>query len=78
MAEHDLDPRAVAARLEEMGRRWVPMTEAEARAAMTPPPDDEPFEVGAARRLEELRRLDELTRYLHRAASPRDDEPAPR
>ncbi len=67
-----MSPEAVAARLEELRRLYVPMTEDEARALMTPPPEDEePLEVGAARRLEELRALMELTRHLHGAARGR-------
>lgn len=62
-----LDPLAVAARLEELARSWRPLSADEARALMTPPAMPEPFEVGVARRLEELRALDALSRHLHRA-----------
>jgi len=62
-----LEPRAVAARLEALGRTWVPLPAAEARHLMTPPPSVEPFAAAVARRLEELRALDALTRHLRSA-----------
>jgi hypothetical protein len=67
----ELDPEAVARRLAELAASYVPETVAEGRArlrreALAP----DAFADGVARRLEELRALDELTRYLH-AAIPR-------
>ncbi|MCC6621292.1 MAG: hypothetical protein IT385_08555 [Deltaproteobacteria bacterium] len=67
-ADAPLDPRAVAERLEALRRLWVALDADEARRLMTPSPTAEPFAVAVARRLEELRALDALTRHLH---SPR-------
>lgn len=65
---NDLDPARVAARLAALAELYVPETIEEGRArlladAMSP----EAFADGVARRLDELRALDELSRYLHRA-----------
>lgn len=62
----DLDPRAVAARLAELSALYVPETVQAGRArlraeAMAP----DTMASSVARRLDELRALDELTRYLH-------------
>jgi hypothetical protein len=67
---NDLDPARVAARLAALAQLYVPETIEEGRArlqadAMSP----EAFADGVARRLDELRALDELSRYLHRARS---------
>jgi hypothetical protein len=66
----EMAPKAVAARLDALRQRVTCMTADEARAAMTPPPAQEPFPVAAGRRLEELRALMELTGHLQRRASP--------
>ena len=65
----DLDPAAVAERLAALARLYVPETVEEGRArlraeAMAP----DAFASAVARRLDELRALDDLTRYLHTAA----------
>jgi hypothetical protein len=65
-APDQMDPVAVAGRLEVLRRTWVPLDADETRRLMTPPPVVEPFAVAVARRLEELRALDTLTRHLHR------------
>ena len=62
----ELDPVAVAKRLAELGALYVPETVEQGRTrllyeARSPPT----FASAVARRLEELRALDELTRYLH-------------
>ncbi len=70
-----LDPAAVARRLDELRRLYVPETRDEARARMERdrPNERRPASTGAdfakavARRLEELRALCELTRVLHAA-----------
>lgn len=62
----ELDVEGVAARLEALRARWVPLDAEEARRLMTPVPADEPFAHAVARRLDELRALLELTRELHR------------
>lgn len=64
-------PAEVAARLAELGHLYVPETADAGRArlrreAMAP----DAIASTVAARLEELRALDELTRYLH-AAAPR-------
>jgi hypothetical protein len=58
----------VARRLAELRQLYVPETveQARVRLARERPLVDEPLEVGAARRLGELRALCELTRYLQR------------
>jgi len=55
----------VTARLEVLRRLWVALDADEARLLMTPPPLIEPFAEAVARRLDELRGLDDLTRHLH-------------
>jgi hypothetical protein len=66
--KRDLDPRLVAERLAALARLYVPETRAEGRERLAKerPPSRESFEEAVARRLGELRALDELTRYLHR------------
>lgn len=64
----ELDPCAVARRLAALAAAYVPETVDEGRArlrrdAMAP----DAFAAQVARRLDELRALDELTRYLHAA-----------
>ncbi len=65
----ELDPASVARRLAALAAGYVPETVEQARArlraeALAP----DAFTSGVARRLEELRALDELTRYLHESA----------
>jgi hypothetical protein len=62
----DLSPEAVAPRLAELGRLYVPETLEQARERAIPRHVSEPFEAAVARRLTELRALDELTRHLRR------------
>ena len=62
---HDLTPGSVAARLAWLRAAWTPLSEAEARALLETPPAPRPFAEAVAERLEELRALSELTRYLH-------------
>ena len=68
----DMSPEAVARRLAELARLYVPETVEEGRArlraeAMAP----DAIASTVARRLEELRALDDLTRYLHAGRPPR-------
>jgi hypothetical protein len=62
----DLDAAEVARRLAELARVYVAETVESGRARLR---DDalspEAVAAGVARRLEELRALDEMTRYLH-------------
>lgn len=63
----DLDAAAVARRLALLAKLYVPETVAEGRARLRAEglaPDA--FATAVARRLDELRALDDLTRYLHR------------
>jgi hypothetical protein len=63
----ELDPRVVAARLEELRAAYVAETIEEARARFAREAVRvEPFETAVERRLAELRALDELARHLHR------------
>ena len=67
--KRELTPAAVAKRLEALATSYVPESVDAARArlrreALT----DEVFAANVARRLEELRALDDLTHYLHDAA----------
>lgn len=64
--KRELDPALVAERLAALAALYVPETVVEGRArlraeAMAP----DAFASAVARRLDELRALDELTRYLH-------------
>ena len=62
----DLDPAVVAARLATLAALYVPETVEEGRARLRADelaPDA--FAAAVARRLDELRALDDLTRYLH-------------
>ena len=62
----ELDPRAVARRLAALAAIYVPETVAEGRARLRADAQSpDAFATAVARRLEELRALDELTRYLH-------------
>jgi hypothetical protein len=65
----DLDPAEVARRLAALAAIYVPETVEEGRARLR---DDaaqpEVFATAVARRLDELRALDELTRYLRGCA----------
>jgi hypothetical protein len=62
------DPAAVARRLARLAATYVPETVDEGRArlrgdAMSP----DAFASAVAQRLDELRALDDMTRYLHQA-----------
>ncbi len=66
----ELDPRAVANRLAELARLYRPESVDEGRdrlRADAAAPDA--FASAVARRLDELRALDDLTRYLHGAVA---------
>lgn len=65
----ELDPIAVARRLDWLREHFVAETVEEARARFERerPARAETFEEGVARRLAELRELDELTQTLHSA-----------
>lgn len=68
----ELEPQAVARQLRELAEIYVPETVDGGRArlradAMAP----DAFATRVAQRLDELRALDELTRYLHRNLSQR-------
>lgn len=65
----ELDPIAVARRLAWLREHFVAETVEEARARFERerPARAETFEEGVARRLAELRELDELTQTLHSA-----------
>lgn len=65
----ELDPIAVARRLDWLREHFVAETVEEARARFERerPARAETFEEGVARRLAELRELDELTQTLHAA-----------
>ncbi len=62
----ELSAESVGLRLAALRAAYVPMTEAEARPLLEPPPRVEDFAVAAARRLAELRALCVLTRQLQR------------
>ena len=68
MAEKGRPPVGVAERLERLRAIYVPERDAEARQRLDKEArsSTEPFEVGVARRLEELRALSDLSSYLHR------------
>lgn len=61
-----LDPAAVARRLATLARLYVPETAAEGRARLRRElfADRAGFAAAVEQRLDELRALDELTRYL--------------
>jgi hypothetical protein len=63
-------PAGVAARLAILRASFVAETDAEARARLERerPRSSESFETAVARRLRELRALDELARHVQRAA----------
>lgn len=68
----ELEPEAVARRLATLATLYVAETVAEGRARLVASalaPDA--FATNVARRLEELRALDALTRYLHQARPSR-------
>lgn len=68
---HELDPELVARRLAILAASYVPETVEQGRARLRADahaPDA--FAHGVHTRLEELRALDELTRYLHGASIP--------
>lgn len=63
----DIDPLVVARRLELLAAMYVPETVEEGFARMRADMlSADAFATGVAQRLEELRALDDLTRYLHR------------
>lgn len=64
----ELDPEAIAARLDALRASYVPehIDEARARLARERPQAEEPFALAVARRLDELRALCELARHLRR------------
>lgn len=69
----ELDPREVACRLAELATIYVAESVEEGRArlradSMSP----NAFATRVAQRLDELRALDELTRYLHAHSHRRD------
>ena len=67
--KRELTPVAVAKRLEVLATTYVPESVDAARARLRREAlADDVFALNVARRLEELRALDELTRYLHDAA----------
>jgi hypothetical protein len=67
----ELDPAVVARRLAALAASYVPETVAEGRARLRADAlSKDAFASGVAQRLEELRALDELSRYLHRAVPP--------
>ncbi|MCR9162359.1 MAG: hypothetical protein ACE37F_31530 [Nannocystaceae bacterium] len=67
MSRRELDPAVVSKRLSWLREHWTPEAIESARARMQPQPKAETFADGVARRLAELRALDELTRRLHQA-----------
>ena len=80
----ELDPAEVARRLAALAAVYVPETVAEGQARLrADATGPEAFATAVARRLDELRALDELTRYLRgcaRGATPasgrnRSDDP---
>lgn len=71
----ELDPLAVARRFAKLAEIYVPETVEEGRTrlradALSP----DAFAAGVAQRLEELRALDDLRRYLHAPRARRSDE----
>jgi hypothetical protein len=68
MAETRRPPAGVVERLERLRAIYVPEGDAEARQRLDQGSraSTEPFEVGVARRLEELRALSDLSSHLHR------------
>jgi hypothetical protein len=62
----DLDPRAVAQRLARLAELYVPESVEEGRARLRA----DAFPAAVAARLEELRALDDLVRYLHAHVTP--------
>jgi hypothetical protein len=64
--KRELVPAQVAQRLAELSALYVPETVGEARARLRREElASDAFASAVARRLEELRALDDLTRYLH-------------
>jgi hypothetical protein len=62
----ELDPNVVARRLASLAAVYVPETVEEGRARLRAEAlSRDAFATAVARRLEELRALDELGRYLH-------------
>jgi hypothetical protein len=68
----ELDPKDVTRRLARLAALYVPETVDEGRARLRAEAGSpEAFARGVALRLDELRSLDELTRYLHSRKSAR-------
>lgn len=67
MAEGGQPPPGAAERLEQLRARYVPESDAEARARLAAerPAKTEPFATAVNRRLHELRALCLLARHLH-------------
>ena len=62
----ELEPEVVARRLAELSARYVPETVTEGRARLRREAASvDAFAAGVGRRLDELRALDDLARYLH-------------
>ena len=66
-----IDPNLVAARLAALAALHVPETVSEGRRRLRAADTPEEFANRVAQRLDELRALDELTRYLHTACPPK-------
>ena len=72
----ELDPSTVARRLAELAAMFVAETVAEGRARLQAEASAPGAFAGAvAQRLEELRALDDLTRYLHAGPLARRNKP---
>lgn len=68
----DLDARDVATRLDELAALYVPETVSEGRARLrTDAMHPDAFATAVQRRLDELRALDDLARYLHQSSLAR-------
>ena len=67
----ELDPAVVVARLAALAATYVAETVEAGRARLRAEADaPDAFATNVARRLDELRALDEMTRYLHSAGAP--------
>ena len=67
----EIDPRLVASRLAVLARSPLETVEAGRKRLRDEALGDDAFATGVAQRLEELRALDDLTRYLHGAQNDR-------
>ncbi len=70
----ELDPDEVARRLATLARTPLETVEAGRRRLRDEALGPDAFATGVARRLEELRALDDLTRYLHAAVKRNERE----